>query len=136
MEKSIPKFEVVAAVIIENNKVLMCRSRNNEHFYCPGGKLEEGETEHDAIIRECKEEISIDLNPNSIEKLMRFEADAYGFKEPKIVVMNCYKFSFQGEIKASAEIDEILWASMQDLEKLAPAGQVLMRKLQEENLLS
>lgn len=123
------KFSVVAAVIIKDNKVLMCRSRGNEHYYCPGGKLEPGESEEDAIVRECKEEISIDLLPASIEKIFQFEAEAYGFKEPRIVVMNCYKFDYTGEITPSAEIDDVFWASAADLDKLAPAAKDLVIKL-------
>lgn len=127
------KFEVVAAVIIKDNKVLMCRSRGNELYYCPGGKLEKNETEIKAIIRECKEEISIDLIPETIEKVFCFEAEAYGFAEPRIVVMNCYKFEYNREIKANAEIKDLLWAGMEDLDKLAPAARDLMA-LVERNL--
>jgi 8-oxo-dGTP pyrophosphatase MutT (NUDIX family) len=123
------KFEVVAAVIIKDAKVLMCRSRGNKHYYCPGGKLEKDETEIEAIIRECKEEISIAVIPKSIVKLYSFEAEAYGFNEPRIVVMNCYKFDYEGEIIPSAEIDDVIWANLEDLEKLAPAARVLLLKL-------
>lgn len=123
------KFEVVAAVIIKDAKVLMCRSRGNEHYYCPGGKLEKNETEIEAIVRECKEEISIQVIPESIVKLYSFEAEAYGFSEPRIVVMNCYKFDYIGEIIPSAEIDDVIWASLEDLEKLAPAAKDLLLKL-------
>jgi 8-oxo-dGTP diphosphatase len=124
-----PKFSVVAAVIIKDDKVLMCRSRGNEHYYCPGGKLEQGESEIDAIIRECKEEISIDLIPETIEKILCFEAEAYGFAEPRIVVMNCYQFDYSGEISPSAEIDDVIWAGLDDMDKLAPAAQKLVKML-------
>lgn len=129
MPSTPPKFSVVAAVIIKDKKVLMCRSRGNEHYYCPGGKLEKNETEIEAIIRECKEEISIDLLPESIEKILKFEADAYGFAEPRIVEMNCYKFNYRGEIKASAEIDDVLWVGLEDVDKLAPAAKELLKIL-------
>ena len=123
------KFEVVAGVIKKEGKVLMCRSRNNEHYYLPGGKAEAGETEKDAMIREAKEEISVDIVPESLEKLFSFEADAYGFTEPRIVVMNCYKFDYEGEIKASAEIEDLLWADLEDMDKLAPAAQELIKRV-------
>ena len=129
------KFEVVAGVIIKDKKVLMCRSRGNEHYYCPGGKLEAGESYEQAMIRECKEEIDIDLIPDSIQKFSRFEADAYGFKEPRIVIMNCYQFDFTGEIKACGEINDIIWCSSKDAERLAPAGKVLLAELKEKALI-
>ena len=129
---SIPKFEVVAGVIQESSKILMCRSRAREHYYLPGGKIEANETLHEALIRECKEEILIDIVPESIKLLYRFEAEAYGFSEPRIVIMNCFTFSYTGEIQPAAEIDDLLWAGMEDLEKLAPAGKVLMQKIFKE----
>ncbi|MDA0771801.1 MAG: NUDIX domain-containing protein [Cyanobacteria bacterium] len=135
MSQEIIKFEVVAAIIIKDRKVLMCRSRGNELYYCPGGKLEPGETEFDAIIRECKEELDIDLIYGSIKKYSRFEADAYGFTQPRIVVMNCYQFEYTGEIKASAEIDDIFWASSMDSERLAPAARVLLEQLVRDSLV-
>ena len=122
------KFEVVAGVIVKDGKILMCRSRANKHYYLPGGKLEVGELEEDAIMRECKEEISIDLIPSTIKKIDCFEAEAYGFAEPRIVVMNCYSFDYNGEIKASAEIEDIFWAGLDDMDKLAPAAQLLLRR--------
>ena len=129
------KFEVVAGIIIQDSKVLMCRSRGNEHYYLPGGKLEAGESEQDAIIRECKEEISIDLIPDTIVKHSRFEADAYGFSEPRIVVRNSYQFNYEGEIKAQAEIEDIFWASSSDKDKLAPAAKVLLDLLIEQGFV-
>jgi hypothetical protein len=47
--------------------------------------------------------------------------------------MNCFSFDYLGEIQAAAEIDDIFWAGMEDLEKLAPAGKVLMRLMLDEN---
>ena len=126
MSSSIIKFEVVAGIIIMDGKVLMCRSHGKELYYLPGGKLEPGETEEEAMIRECKEEIDIDLIPGSLVKFCRFEAPAYGFKEPRIVVMNCYKFDFTGVIKARADIDDIFLAASKDADRLAPAAKVLL----------
>ena len=135
MSQEIIKFEVVAGIIIKDQQVLMCRCHGNELYYCPGGKLEPDETELDAIIRECKEELDIDLIDGLIKKYSRFEADAYGFAEPRIVVMNCYRFDYNGEIKASAEIDDIFWASSKDSVRLAPAARVLLEKLVSDNLI-
>lgn len=122
----ISKFAVVAGIILKENKVLMCRSRGREHYYLPGGKINLDETLIEALIRECSEEISIKIVPSSIRPFCRFEAEAYGFSEPKIVIMNCFTFKYTGEIKAAAEIDDILWADINDLDKLAPAGKKLL----------
>ena len=57
---------VVAAYIKKDNKVLIAkRSTGDENVFgkweFPGGKLEEGETEKQALKREIKEEFELDI---------------------------------------------------------------------------
>lgn len=51
-------------IIFKNNKVLLIyREKNNDKYYVfPGGGIEEDETKEECIIRECKEEIGININ--------------------------------------------------------------------------
>ena len=57
-------INVVAAVVKEGDKYLCMqrpRSRRryiSEHWEFPGGKVEEDETDHEALVREIKEEQS------------------------------------------------------------------------------
>ena len=50
-------------VIFKNNRiVLIYRNRDGEEYYVfPGGKIEEGESKEECIVRECKEELGIDI---------------------------------------------------------------------------
>ncbi|MEQ8167850.1 MAG: (deoxy)nucleoside triphosphate pyrophosphohydrolase [Candidatus Eremiobacterota bacterium] len=59
--------EVVAAIIINNNKIL-CMQRNiskyeyiSLKFEFPGGKIEPGETKEQALIREILEELNLEI---------------------------------------------------------------------------
>ena len=61
------QIEVVAAIIIKDNRIL-CTQRSkhkysyiSEKFEFPGGKVEDGETEVEALVREIQEELSIDI---------------------------------------------------------------------------
>ena len=60
-------IHVVAAVIIHNKKILCMQRGPAKYDYIskkwefPGGKLEEGETKLEAIEREIKEELHIDI---------------------------------------------------------------------------
>ena len=58
--------EVVAALIWDKDKFLICqRPANKERallWEFVGGKVEKGETKEQALIRECKEELSITLS--------------------------------------------------------------------------
>ena len=62
-EKDI-KFKVrVSAVLTFNNKILV--NKYSENSYClPGGYIELGETSLDAIKREIKEELNLDIKVN------------------------------------------------------------------------
>lgn len=53
------------AIIFKDNKVvLIYRKRDYQEYYVfPGGKVEDGETNEECVIRECKEELGIDIKP-------------------------------------------------------------------------
>ena len=63
------KFDVVAAIIIKNNKFFIAQRNRNKHMgLCwefPGGKVEKGETFEIALKREIKEELNIDIDIKS-----------------------------------------------------------------------
>ena len=52
---------VVGLVHVEAGRLLVVRSRNKKAFYLPGGKIEPGETPSDAVRREVREELGIEL---------------------------------------------------------------------------
>ena len=58
--------EVVAALIWDKDKFLICQRPANKArvllWEFVGGKVEQGETKEQALIRECKEELNITLN--------------------------------------------------------------------------
>ncbi len=61
------RIEVVAAIIIHNNRILCVQRGPNKYTYIskkfefPGGKIEKGETYRTALIREIKEELKMDI---------------------------------------------------------------------------
>lgn len=59
-------LEVVGAAIVRDGKLLALRRRNGidsviHKFEFVGGKVEEGETHEQALKRECREELSLDI---------------------------------------------------------------------------
>lgn len=59
------RIEVVAAIIEKDGKILICRRAENKtralKWEFPGGKIEPGETPEQAVRRECREELDVDL---------------------------------------------------------------------------
>ena len=69
----------VCAIIIKDNKILLMHriKDGQEYFVFPGGGIKENESEEDAIIREIKEELSLDAK---IDKLA-FQMENRGQEE-------------------------------------------------------
>lgn len=55
----------VAGVYIENGKILLVQHRkfNQEYYLLPGGGQHTGESALQALVREWKEELSVDIEP-------------------------------------------------------------------------
>lgn len=68
----------VRAVIIKNGKVLTLeREENGDHFWCfPGGGIEEGESEQEALVRECLEEANVMVKVG--KKIYHQDFEGYG----------------------------------------------------------
>ena len=103
-------------------------------FYMPGGKREKGETDAQALARELKEELTIDLLPDSMKRVGIFEAQAHGKPEGTMVKLQCYSGDFKGTIKPASEIAEAAWLSYSDRDKISAAGKLLFDFLKQRNL--
>ena len=59
--------EVVAGLIWKDGKFMICQRPENKArallWEFVGGKVENGESREDALIRECKEELDVTVNP-------------------------------------------------------------------------
>lgn len=101
------QIDKLAWLHIEQGKLLNARSKNKTLFYLPGGKRELGESDEQALIREIKEELLVDLVASSLQYAGTFEAPADGENNNVTVKLTCYFADFKGELTANAEIGEI-----------------------------
>ena len=73
-------IDKVAWIHIVNRELLAARSRGAGLFYIPGGKPERDESDSQALVREIKEELSIDLDPDHLtySKILRSSSRRQG----------------------------------------------------------
>lgn len=109
-DESKPRIRI-AAIIIEDGKILLVKGRGYEYIWTPGGKLEEGETDEECLKRELKEEIGVDL----IEAKFFREYPGFSFFNPaKKMDQRVYLIKIKGDIKPDMEIENFLWFSKED----------------------
>lgn len=80
--------EASVVVLVKGEKVLLAkRSKDSKNFpnewSFVGGKVEEGETPLDAVVRETKEELGVGLTPSGVQELPfspMFTKDIESFK--------------------------------------------------------
>jgi 8-oxo-dGTP diphosphatase len=129
------KIDKVALVYIKDGRIMCTRSRGKELFYLPGGKREPGETDPQVLVREIKEELSVDIIPSSLKWMGVFEAPAHGKPAGTVVRLLCYTGEFKGNLVPSAEVEEIAWLGLADKNRMTVAGQELVDWLKHWNLL-
>ncbi|MGN1277237.1 MAG: (deoxy)nucleoside triphosphate pyrophosphohydrolase [Floccifex sp.] len=76
-------MKVVCAILIQNEKVLIAQ-RKNGFFEFPGGKVEKGESEEQAIYREWKEECGIDIEN------VKFFKKGKDFQDGQDIDLTCF----------------------------------------------
>lgn len=127
------QIDKIAWLYIKNKKVLGARSKGIDVYYIPGGKRNGEEKDQEALIREIKEELSIDILPNTIQYVKTFKSQAHNKPQGTMVQLTCYFAEFTGEIKASSEIEEIKFLGYEEKEKFSPTARIIMEWLKSEN---
>ncbi|CAH0535100.1 hypothetical protein VST7929_02761 [Vibrio stylophorae] len=128
-------IDKLAWLAIEDHKVLCVRSYGKDLFYMPGGKREAGESDTQALVREINEELSVDLAPNSLSLYGVFEAPADGKAADITVKATCYFASFEGELAAASEIEELAWLGYADLPHCSAVVKLLFEQLYVQGLI-
>lgn len=129
------EIDKIAFIYLKDEKILSTLSKGKDTYYIPGGKRENGESDEETLIRECKEELTINIKRNSIKYYGTFEAQAHGKSEGVLVKMTCYTADFDGNLEASSEIQEIRWLDYNDLDKISPVDKLIFADLYEKGLL-
>ncbi|MGF1701461.1 NUDIX domain-containing protein [Photobacterium makurazakiensis] len=128
-------IDKLAWLHIHDGKLLVVRSKGKELFYIPGGKREVGESDEQALVREVKEELSVDLEPKTIKYAGSFTAQADGKASDVSVQLTCYYSDFNGDLKPDAEIDELNYFDMGDVSSCSLATILVIEQLTSQGLI-
>jgi 8-oxo-dGTP diphosphatase len=118
--KTAPNGVVVKVALMHSDdqgRLLFTISNDNTLAFNACGKIEPGETHEQALIREAKEELDIDIIPETIKFYAMFERPCYGYVEGTLLRTYAYTADFVGTLKASGEVRELVWLDASDIGK-------------------
>jgi len=129
-------IDKIAWLRLEDRKILSTRSRGKDVYYIPGGKREPGETDLQALVREIREELDVAIAPGSATHAGTFQAQAHGHAAGIDVRMTCYTADYRGTLTPSSEVDELIWLTYADRDRVSPVDQLIFDHLHQNGQLS
>jgi 8-oxo-dGTP pyrophosphatase MutT (NUDIX family) len=102
-------IHVAAALLFgPNGRTLLVRKSGTTAYLQPGGKIEPGETPQEALVREVREELGVEVDTHALQPLGRFSAVAAN--EPDaIVVAETFVLETNAVPVPAREIEEVVW---------------------------
>ena len=121
--------EVVAALIWDKDKFMICQRPATKArgllWEFVGGKVEQGETKEQALIRECHEELAITLSVDS-----KFMAVTHEY--PDITVhLTLFNATIAEGVPQKLEHNDIRWITVEEIPnyKFCPADEVVLQRI-------
>ena len=108
-------IEVVAAIIVEKDKVLVTQRGYGEFkdgWEFPGGKVELGETLESALKREIKEELDIEIEIDTYIDTVEYDYPQFH------LTMHCYKCRILDGQLMLKEHEASKWVSQNELNEI------------------
>ena len=105
-------IEVVAGIIKDNNKIFATQRGYGEFkdgWEFPGGKMEPGETPQEALARELKEELAIDVNVGDFLCTVDYDYPTFH------LTMHCFYCSVTGGELTLLEHEAAKWLKTTEL---------------------
>ena len=121
-------IEVVAAIIKKDDKIFITKRSYGEFidmWEFPGGKVEVGETQEEALIREIEEELELDIT--NLNYLTTVEYYYPSFH----LIMHCFICEICGGTLSLNAHNDAKWVSLEQLasQKWIPADIEVVEKL-------
>jgi 8-oxo-dGTP diphosphatase len=124
--------EVVAALIWDNDKFIICQRPANKArallWEFVGGKVEPGETKEQALIRECQEELAITLSVGDV-----FTEVVYEYPDISIR-LTLFNATIAEGIPQKLEHNDIRWITVDEIDQYSfcPADTEILLQLKQQ----
>lgn len=109
------RLQVVAAIIIHNNKVFATQRGYGEfkdRWEFPGGKIEPGETPQEALVREIREELDTEVIVGDLLETVEYDYPEFHLS------MDCFLCAVQSGNLVLKEHEAARWLTAETLDKV------------------
>ena len=124
------QLTVVAAIIIHENKIFATQRGYGEFkdgWEFPGGKIEPGETPQEALVREIKEELDIEIEVKDFLETVEYDYPEFHLS------MDCFFCTIRSGELVLKEHEAAKWLTAETLESVEwlPADKGLVEGIRE-----
>ena len=125
--------DVAAALIRKDGKFMICRRPPHKArgglWEFVGGKTEKGETKEQALIRECREELDVEVEPKSV-----FMEVVHKYPDIEIQLTLFNAEIVKGKPKLIEHTD-IRWITPDEIDKyeFCPADEEILKRIKEDD---
>ena len=108
-------IEVAAAIIVKDNKVFATQRGYGEFkdgWEFPGGKLEPGESAREALVREIREELDVDIRVGRLLETVEYDYPEFH------LTMHCFICELLSEEIVLKEHEDARWLKKDELDSV------------------
>lgn len=130
------------AVIIHNNKLLLHRNVNSDHYVLPGGRVEIGENSEETIKREILEEMGKEVEVIGYVSTIENFFEMRGYKYHEIMFVHKVEFKHENDKNIEETIKNIEgkdfliyeWVDLNEIDNCSIMPKVIKEILKEKEL--
>lgn len=128
MENTRKRIEVVAAIILDKEKIFATQRGYGEFkdgWEFPGGKMEQGESSQQALIREIKEELDTEIEVGDLIDTVEYDYPTFH------LTMHCFLCTIKSGVLVLKEHEAAKWLTKETLDSVdwLPADKGLIEKI-------
>ena len=126
------RIRVVAAVIRDRDKIFATARGYGDYkggWEFPGGKIEEGETPQEALVREIREELDVDIAVGQLIDTIEYDYPSFHLS------MDCFWAEIKSGKPVLKEAEDAKWLSEEALDSVRwlPADSTLIDKIRKSS---